>query len=48
MCDSDRAEDAHWLLSGLGYWPLLPELAYGHLTSLTWTPHLPIMPSPRE
>jgi hypothetical protein len=32
------AEDAHGLLSGLGCWPLLPELAYGH----------PIMPSPSK
>jgi hypothetical protein len=34
MCNTDRAEDAHGLLSGLGCWPLLPELAYGHLESL--------------
>src|SRR6187200_403711 len=34
MCDTDRAEDAHGLVSGLGGWPLFPELAYGHLHHL--------------
>jgi hypothetical protein len=48
MCNTDRAEDAHGLVSGLGCWPLLPELAYGHLESVTWIPHLPIMPSPSK
>ena len=44
-CDADRAEDAHWLVSGPGRWSFLPELACSHLTSLTWTLHLQIMPS---
>jgi hypothetical protein len=34
MCETDRAEDAHGLVSGLGGWPLFPELAYGHLHHL--------------
>src|SRR4029450_1089787 len=35
MCDTDPAEDAHGLVSGLGGWPLFPELAYGHLHHLS-------------